>query len=157
MESQWPVHHVGFTVSNLQQSVDFYCRALNATRVREPYSFSERDNDLVTRGVHMEGATISNAFISTGNTLLEFLEYHNPEGKPYTLRNGDIGAAHVCVRVDNIDEVYARLEREGVKFLSPVNECQDGLVKGARWAYFKDPDDISVEILQVPETLDINA
>lgn len=155
MGSEWPLHHIGITVSSLEQSVDFYCRTLNATVVREPFGFSPRDNEAVARGVGMPAATITNAFVSTGNSLIKFLACSDSK-EPHPRRVSDIGACIVCTRVDDIDAAYSRLEREGVEFLSPVVALHDGKVKGSSFVYFKDPDGIPVQLVQPAAGSDVD-
>src|ERR1700741_1470417 len=103
-----PVIHVGITVADVQRSMDFYCEAFNATVARPARAFSEDDMPIVARGVGEPGASITVGLISTGNTMLEFLQY-DPPGESFDRSNGYVVSVHVCLQVDEIDEVYERL------------------------------------------------
>ena len=59
-------------------------------------------------------------------------------GKPFR------GIEHVCVRVPDIAAHAARLERAGVKLLSPVSDVRPGV----RAAFVEAPDGILIEIIQ---------
>src|SRR6202008_1646869 len=73
-----PVIHVGIKVADVQRSMDFYCEAFNATVARPARAFSEDDMPIVARGVGEPGASITVGRISTGNTMLEFLQDDPP-------------------------------------------------------------------------------
>jgi catechol 2,3-dioxygenase-like lactoylglutathione lyase family enzyme len=79
------------------------------------------------------------------NALLELIEYAAPPNGPAALPNNGIGAAHVCIEVEDIDAAVGELAAEGVEFLSdPIYHDS-----GVRWVYCKDPDGITAELLEV--------
>jgi catechol 2,3-dioxygenase-like lactoylglutathione lyase family enzyme len=59
---------------------------------------------------------------------------------------------HLCFEVDDLDNVYQRMESAGLTFHGPAItfEPQDGLKYGAgtKVAYFKDPDGTNLELIQ---------
>src|ERR1700741_569872 len=145
-----PALHIGVTVSDVQRSMAFYCDALDATVARPLWRLDSEDNAIVARGVGEAEAQITAGFLSLGNTLIEFLQYE-PPGEAYRRSNGDVGSMHICVQVDDIDAMYERLVSRGVKFLTPVNELhQMADAPNLRWVYFKDPDNMTVEVRNSP-------
>jgi catechol 2,3-dioxygenase-like lactoylglutathione lyase family enzyme len=55
-----------------------------------------------------------------------------------------VGAAHLAFVVGDIQAAYEELTAEGVEFLSEPNTDR----YGERWVYFRDPDGITVELMQ---------
>jgi catechol 2,3-dioxygenase-like lactoylglutathione lyase family enzyme len=149
-ESSVPVHHTGFTVRDIGRSTKFYCDHFGGEVVLGPLTFSDRDNEGLSRGVGVPGSRFTIVFISTGNTILELLEY-DPPGRDFALSNRDVGAAHVSFQVSDIAAVYERLRASGVPFIAPPSRMQDGEAVGSQFAYCLDPDGIPVELIQVPQ------
>ena len=150
MTNPSPVSHIGVTVGDVRRAMDFYCRVLGATVARPVGQLTEEDNTIVARGVGVPTAQITVGFVSFGNTMVEFLQY-DPPGEAFERSNGDVGSTHICLQVDDIDEIYERLVSEGVKFVTSVNELH-GMTDAPnlRWVYFKDPDNITVELSTAP-------
>ena len=56
---------------------------------------------------------------------------------------------HIGLGVRNIEEVCAYLEEEGVEFDVPLKDIVwEEMGKGLKLAFFKDPDGLSVELVQ---------
>jgi catechol 2,3-dioxygenase-like lactoylglutathione lyase family enzyme len=80
-----------------------------------------------------------------GGPKLELLRYQNePAGK--AAHNSQVGAAHLCLRVENVNAEYERLSSEGVTFVSAPHADEFGVV----WVYMRDPDGNVVELIQEP-------
>jgi hypothetical protein len=60
-----------------------------------------------------------------------------------------LGSHHVGFRVDDIKAKYEELTAKGVRFLSTPNAIDVGVLAGWRWAYFTDPDGITLELVEV--------
>jgi catechol 2,3-dioxygenase-like lactoylglutathione lyase family enzyme len=90
------------------------------------------------------------ALLRADNAIVEFIAYVNPvDGKPYALRNCDIGASHLRFTVDDIEAFERKLNGAGHALVGPPNDpVPDGEASGSRFAYLKDPDGLIVEILQ---------
>jgi catechol 2,3-dioxygenase-like lactoylglutathione lyase family enzyme len=101
--------------------------------------------------VQVEGAVIDMAFCVLGNTCLEFLQYREPEGQEFRLRNCDIGAVHICFEVEDIEATYQHLVSKGVEFSAPPAVIADGPLQGIAFAYFRDLQGLQLELFQVPE------
>lgn len=142
------VNHIGVTVRDLDATVAWYREMLDI----EP-TFGQRGNSggEVDTVVQVEGAVIDMAFCVLGNTCVEFLQYREPEGKEFTLRNCDIGAVHICFEVDDIEATYRRLLSKGVEFSAPPAVATEGPLEGVAYAYFRDLQGLQLEFFQVPE------
>jgi catechol 2,3-dioxygenase-like lactoylglutathione lyase family enzyme len=79
------------------------------------------------------------------NTVVELIQYKQSPGDGFQRNNNDVGAAHVCFTVDDMEEARRRLEAAGV----PLAAAPTTPVDGTTFAFLRDPDGVSVEILQV--------
>jgi catechol 2,3-dioxygenase-like lactoylglutathione lyase family enzyme len=110
------VHHVGLTVSDMKRSFEWYSRMFGVV----PGAVNHGSGPDLERGVGVEGAELTFSMIDIGNVNLEFLEYSHPDGKPFDSRNCDIGATHVCFRVDDMESAYSTLVERGAVFSGPT-------------------------------------
>jgi catechol 2,3-dioxygenase-like lactoylglutathione lyase family enzyme len=133
-------HHTGITVSDLDRSIRFYERL--GFEVAERF---EEEGEEVERGVGVAGAELHAAMLEGPNSRLELIEYIAPRTGPAPHPNNGVGAAHVCIEVEDVDAAVAELREEGIEFLSDPITHESGI----RWVYAKDPDGITAELLQV--------
>jgi catechol 2,3-dioxygenase-like lactoylglutathione lyase family enzyme len=141
------VHHIGLTVRDMQRSFEWYRRMFGF----EPGPVNHAHGPDLERGVQVPGADLSFSMIVVGNTRIEFLEYHEPEGEDWDRTNGDVGSAHICLEVDDMAAAFADLESRGAVFNGPPVTLTDGELAGSQWAYLRDPDGIQLEIWQYPK------
>ncbi|MGQ9600241.1 MAG: VOC family protein [Anaerolineae bacterium] len=140
------VHHTCITVSDLERSIVFYRDVLGLELVLTEES--ERSQDDRSKSLGVAGAKVKLAILRAGNAQVELIEYVTARGRPYDRNNNDIGTMHIAFQVDDIEAVYQRLLKHGVRFTSPPVTIPAGPMKGWRWTYFFDPDDVSLEIIQ---------
>ncbi|MEB0004905.1 VOC family protein, partial [Cryobacterium sp. RTC2.1] len=125
------VHHVGVTVRDMKRSFEWYSRMFGLT----PGPVSEGSGEALSRSVQVNDAALAFSMIMIGNTRLEFLEYHNPEGRDFDRSNGDVGSAHVCLEVSDLDAAYRDLVEKGAVFNAPPVTLDSGALIGSKWAY----------------------
>lgn len=83
---------------------------------------------------------------------MELLEYRGVERLPAASRPCDPGAGHLCLFVDDVAAVFARLSSLGFRARSrDVVDITAGPNKGARNCYLADPDGYAVELFQRPQ------
>jgi catechol 2,3-dioxygenase-like lactoylglutathione lyase family enzyme len=140
------VHHVGITVRDLERSRAWYTRMFDL----EPGPVNHGSGDDLARSVQVPNAELTFSMIAIGSTRIEFLEYQEPVGDDFDRRNCDVGAAHVCFQISDVDAAYRELSEKGAVFSGPPVEITEGPLAGSRWAYFRDPDGIQLEIWQSP-------
>lgn len=129
--------HTMVRVTNVDESLDFYCNKMGMTEVRR---------------IENEGGRFTLIFLAasedveTGRNvqapLLELTYNWDPE--EYT-EGRNFG--HLAYEVDNIYEFCASLQEKGVTINRPP---RDG-----RMAFVRSPDNISFELLQKGEALEI--
>lgn len=138
--------HFSFTVSNLDDSLHFFCDllGLKATPIMEV------NNEDVQRIVGIPGAHLRISLVQVpDNKNIELIEYVKPKGKKLNLKTCNTGVAHLAFVVDDIQKMYDDLSKKGVKFNNPPVLVPGNDGKG-RWAvcYLKGPDDITLELIE---------
>jgi lactoylglutathione lyase len=115
-------------VSNLEQSLDFYCKKLGLKEVR--------------RMEHQAGRFTLVFVAPEGQEDCAIELTYNWDPEPYT---GGRNFGHVAYEVDDIYGLCSKLMKAGVTINRPP---RDG-----RMAFVRSPDNISVELLQKGDAL----
>ena len=138
--------HVGFAVSSLDRSVEWYSKFLEAP----PVLRKVWDVEYIARMLRIPGVKIECAFWELpGGTTLELIEYLEPQPGIVDMATQNAGNGHLCLTVDDLDEVLARLARElGVVGVDAV-EIPWGPYAGGKGCYLPDPDGISIQLMQL--------
>lgn len=142
------VHHVSFCVSDMDRSLRFY---------REGLGF-EMMNDRIVQGPFPEtlsglpGAHLRIVHLRGHGQGLELIQYYVPQSESPAPRFCDVGSAHLCFIVDDIDHETERLRQHGARFVSQAMTVADGPNAGNRAVYFLDPDGIPIELTQPGES-----
>jgi catechol 2,3-dioxygenase-like lactoylglutathione lyase family enzyme len=145
--------HFSFTVSDINQSVDFYGNILGLKLVHrmvhdQPYTSTQVgfENALLKVALF----TIDGIHQSPSGHLLELIEYVNPRGVPTDTATNRPGAAHLAFLVDDLPAEYERLKALGVRFKSEPVLITAGRHTGGYTIYMLDPDNITLEMVQPP-------
>ncbi|GAB2756895.1 VOC family protein [Sinomonas soli] len=142
------VHHAGIIVKDLDESIYFYHDILGLPFVTEPSPWFSGEG--LAKGVGVPGASLRQVCLGVAETQVELIEYGNREDDHNeAVHQNHLGAMHLALRVDDIAAEKARLEAAGVEFLSDVNTVDDGVLAGWRWVYLRDPDGITIELVEV--------
>ena len=136
------VDHVSFTVADIERSARFYERFGYARVNRYSQSGSELDRAVATVPADMEIQILRRP----DGAMLELIAY-TKQPSARAARNGVVGAGHIAFVVADIEAAYDELRAAGVEFLSAPNTDQ----YGERWVYLRDPDGITVELMQPGE------
>jgi lactoylglutathione lyase len=140
------IYHGGITVSDMDRALRFYHEGLGL----------EIEFDTIIDGpylpvvLNLDFSEIRAVYLRIpGGHFLELLEYRGIERMPAASRPCDYGAGHVCLFVEGIDELVARLAELGFGARSdgPV-DITKGPNAGARSIYLVDPDGYYVELFQ---------
>jgi catechol 2,3-dioxygenase-like lactoylglutathione lyase family enzyme len=141
--------HFSFTVSNLADTLHFFCDLLGL----KASPIAEVNNEDVQKIIKMPGALLRISLVQTpDNRKIELIEYVKPKGEKIDLRTCNAGVGHIAFLVDDIQKMYDELTKKGVKFNSPPVWAVSNDGKG-KWGvcYLKGPDDITLEFIQVLE------
>jgi catechol 2,3-dioxygenase-like lactoylglutathione lyase family enzyme len=139
--------HVGFAVSELDRSIAFYTLLLG----EEPILRKVWDVEYVAGILGYPKVTLDAAFWRLpGGSILELLEYVEPGPGAVDMETYNAGNAHLCLVTEDIHGDFERL-RGHAEFRSeePI-EIPWGPYEGGWAAYLRDPDGISIELIQLP-------
>ena len=144
-------HHVSFSVTDIQKSVDFYQNVLGLNlkgTTRNNYDGLGTALFGTKWGLDQSNADLQIAVMELGGVQIEFIEYRDPKTQPYHLNPSIAGSAHLALRVKDIESVRAELEEKGVEFHSPINVFSQPGKPDWKWCYFRDPDGICLELVE---------
>jgi len=131
-------HHVGTTVSDLEQAVEFYRDVLGFDVLSE----FESSGESFATGVGVPNATGKFAHLDAQGVRVELIEY-DPAGEPCTAESvNQRGAKHLGFEVDDVDAFYADLPDD----VESISEPQT-TPTGARILFIRDPEDNLIEII----------
>jgi catechol 2,3-dioxygenase-like lactoylglutathione lyase family enzyme len=144
------IHHTGYTVSDLDRSLDFYVGKLGC----EVVATQEKKGGYLAAIVGYPDAHVRMAHLRApggGAHVIELFEYLSPQGERAEVAPRNVGASHVCFLVDDLPGVYEELRAKGVDtFVSPPVEVDTGINRGGYGLYLRDPDGITIELFQPP-------
>jgi catechol 2,3-dioxygenase-like lactoylglutathione lyase family enzyme len=141
--------HTGLTVRDLDRSLAFYRDTLGMETVFE----QEKQGGYLAAIVGYEGAHVRMAHLAfPGDShRLELFQYLEPEGRGEPGEPRDVGITHVCLAVEDMESVVARLREAGADFYSEPVEVDTGANAGGVGVYLRDPDGITLELFQPPK------
>lgn len=141
--------HVGFAVTDLDRSIAFYEVLLGTPLLmRKTWDAAYLGEIVGYRGAVLEGAF----FQLPNRVILELLEYQTPATGSVDMESTNAGNAHLCLVTDDMDRDFARMRAQGYdafRSRGPVS-IPWGPYKGGRACYLRDPDGISIELLEEP-------
>ena len=145
------VDDAGFTVADMDRSVEFYTRVLSFTKASD-VEVSGRDYELLS-GVF--GASARVVHLTLGDEQIELTEYHAPRGRPIPpdVRSNDRSFQHVAIIVSDMAKAYEQLRRRGVAQASTGPQRLPDWNRnagGIEAFYFRDPDGHFLEVLHFP-------
>jgi lactoylglutathione lyase len=132
--------HTMLRVSNLDQSLDFYCNKLGMKEVRRIVNDQARFTLVFLAATDDKDLIEESAKAGRSAPLLELTYNWDPEQLGESRAYG-----HLAFEVDDIYETCARLQKAGITINRPP---RDG-----NMAFIRSPDNQSVELLQKGEAL----
>ena len=143
-----PVHHIGMTVADMDRAVGFWERLLGVTsRDRGVLRGPQLGTMVGYPGIHIEVCWID----LPGGMALELLRYLERDEAPYDPGTAHPGNVHVCLHVADMDAAHAHAVACGATAVSehPIDVAA-GPRAGTRLAYLRDPDGVTIELVQQP-------
>lgn len=139
--------HVGFTVADLDRSVAWYSRLLQAPpTLRETWEHEYIGRIAGYPGCRMDGAL----WTLPGGIVLELLCYAEPPTGRVDMETYNAGNGHLCLVVDDLDAELERLRGDVAPRSPGPVEIPWGPYKGCLTVYVRDPDGISIQLFQLP-------
>lgn len=143
------VDHIGITVADLEVSVPWWSYFLESDPFMQGTWVAAEIDDYVGDIVGYPDCDMSGAFWALpGGTVLEMLQYHNPPPGRVDMATYNAGNTHICLETHDIHRDYRRM-RGRAEFRSPEPvRCAWGRYEGALTCYLRDPDGISIELIE---------
>jgi catechol 2,3-dioxygenase-like lactoylglutathione lyase family enzyme len=138
--------HVSVTSSDLERSIAFYRDVIGLPLVDRGELEGRELEALVRRpGARARWAELA----LSGGQILELLEYVEPAEARIEPRPWRPGATHIGLACDVLDEVLRRLADAGADASDVVTLTEPGW-QGVRCVYARDPDGVTIELLERP-------
>ncbi len=141
--------HIGYAVADLDRSIAFYETLLGSPLLlRKTW-----DVPYVGEIVGYPDLVLEGAFFQLPNgVILELLEYKSPPPGSVDMESYNPGNAHLCLVTYDMASYFARLRAAGhdtFRSDAPV-DIPWGPYRGGRACYLRDPDGITIELLEEP-------
>lgn len=139
--------HSGITVKNLENALDFYVNILGFELISTQVAKNDYIFDIVEIP-KLKEIKIAFVQIPEGH-VIEILEYVGIDTYSGSARSCDYGTGHICLRVENLEEMYEELKAKGIKFKSKkVANILVDANKGSKAVYMLDPDGYIIELME---------
>jgi catechol 2,3-dioxygenase-like lactoylglutathione lyase family enzyme len=145
------MEHVGFTVPNSEEAIDFFVRVMGCELIYSlgPWS-SESDWMAVHLNVHPRSVLKKLTMLRCAHgSNIEIFEYMAPDQQQIRPRNSDIGGHHLAFYVDDLDAAVAYLKSHDIRILGEPTQST-GPSSGQRWVYFLSPWGMQLELVSFP-------
>ncbi|MBV7258664.1 VOC family protein [Erythrobacter crassostreae] len=141
------VHHVGITVSDIDETVAFYSAAVDFDVIeRTMVDASALPSEILNK---REGQ-IEMALVETPTVFLVLVDIE-PDGAAEAERRSVSGPGytHICWQTQTDNSGYKRFREAGMEMLSRGHSAIDLLGQGVTYAYGFDPDGTMIEMEQL--------
>ena len=145
--------HIGFTVPDLEQAVDFFTGTLGCQAFYPLGPFSGGESTWMQDHLNVDPkATIpAMRLVRCANGAnLEIFQYTAPDQDSIQPRNSDIGGHHLAFYTTDMDAAVSYLQDKGIKVLGAPTTMTEGPSAGETWVYFLAPWGMQLELVSYP-------
>jgi catechol 2,3-dioxygenase-like lactoylglutathione lyase family enzyme len=147
------IEHVGLTVPDLDEAIDFFVNVIGCEPFYELGPFCSDDDWMVTHlNVHPRAEVTRLKFLRCKfGPNLELFEYSSPDQNKALPKNSDVGGHHFAFYVVEMDAAVAYLRSKDVQVLGEPTVRTEGPSGGQVWVYFLAPWGTQLELVSYPE------
>ena len=148
--------HIGFTVPDLEEAVDFFVNVIGCEAFYELGPF-QADDDWMQETLNVHPRTVMKKlrFLRCKNgSNFEIFEYESPDQNPEQPKNSDVGGHHLAFYVDDFDAALEHLRKHNVRILGEPTVRTEGPSGGQTWLYFLTPWGMQLELVSFPNGKD---
>lgn len=144
--------HIGFTVPNLDEAIDFFVGVIGCEAFYELGPFQFDDDWMQTNlNVHPRAIMKKLKFLRCGHgSNFELFEYDAPGQNRDQPKNSDVGGHHLALYVDDFDAALNFLRERGITILGEPTVRTAGPSAGQTWVYFLSPWGMQLELVSFP-------
>ncbi len=106
-------NHTGIVVDDLERMVSFYCNDLGLTELNRVESNAPPEGNHT--GIPGSRRTLVFVGFADGHRI-ELVKYHEPVSADKTQEMTQLGTAHICFNVEDIEKTHADLSARGIRF-----------------------------------------
>ena len=139
--------HVGFVTPDIERSVAFWSEVLGFRA--DP--IGERSAPWLESFIGVPGAHMRLVHLFGHGAHIEFIQFVSPPGEAIAPAANQPGVAHVCLRVTRLPELRREILDAGGALQGELSEITEGIAKGLRGLFMRDPHGILIELVEVPE------
>lgn len=148
---KWNIDHVGITVPDLDQAVEFFVSALGCELVLR--AGPDADVGYIWPGETEPEESVCRLAILTHDSQhnIELLEYRNTSGAASSEhpRPSQTGGYHLAFHVEDMQSAIERLTAfDGVRVMGKVLTEPSGPLEGLDWVYLMTPWGMVIELLR---------
>ncbi|WP_163268535.1 VOC family protein [Chelativorans alearense] len=138
--------HVGFITPSIERSVEFWTKVMGF----EAQPVGTRRQEWVSTFMGVPGADVELVHLFGLGTHIEFIEFKCPVGEPVNPAANQPSVAHICLRVPDVEDWRARMLAGGGGLQGELVAITEGVAKGLRGLYMRDPHGIMIELVELP-------
>ncbi len=159
MTKIYGLQHIGFTVPDMEQAVDFFTTVFGAITIMECGSVDVDDDFMmlhlgVPRGCKITDQRVLQ--IGTGGAL-ELFEYSGVSANTPIKHNGEVGAMHIAFEVADVFAMAEKMRDANVDILKGPTLIESGPMAGLAWLYLRTPWGQYLEVLSITKPLGYEA
>ena len=135
--------HTGIICRDIKKSLYFYKNLVGLKIVQEFWD----DTNYINKVSGLKNAKVH--FIKLkmeSGEILELLRYPTHNTKLPKLPIYNTGILHIALQVKNIEKIYMRLKKKGIKFISKPTLSSE---KFAKVCFCLDPNNVRVELVEI--------
>ena len=138
-------NHTGIVVDDIERMVSFYCGDLGLEELNRV------ESNAPPEGNHtgIAGSRRTLVFVGfEGGHKIELVKYHEPKSTDGHPEIPQLGAAHICFNVDDLEKTHAELSARGIRFVTAplFRELEGGGRHGI--VYAQDPEGNWLEFIE---------
>lgn len=144
------LRHAGIVVTDLKRALRFYRDLLGLKIVRT----MDESGPYLDNLLGLEDVRVTTVKLAPegGGAIVELLLFQSPTAHSQAGRRiYEIGPSHVAFTVQDLDGLFQKMSRAGVRFTAPPQVSPDGL---AKVAFCQDPDGAPIELVEMLEVID---
>ncbi|MCC4118462.1 VOC family protein [Aromatoleum toluclasticum] len=144
--------HIGFTVPNLEEAVDFFVNVIGCEAFYELGPF-KADDDWMETHLNVDRSAVMKRlkFLRCGfGSNFEIFEYEARDQNRCLPKNSDVGGHHLALYVEDINASIAYLVSKGIRVLGEPTVRTTGPSAGQSWVYFLAPWGMQLELVSYP-------